>query len=160
MNPAIQHGVTEDGSPWIGAKAPSITITEFTDYMCFQCGKMHHHLRQLVNKYPDRIRLVHKHFPLDKLVNPIVEETVHPGSGLISLFAIIAQDAGKFWLVNDRLFRDAREKKMINISAIAKEVGLDLSNFQKMIREEKRIKKLERDIRLALKLDITAHRVM
>ncbi len=90
---------------------------------------MHNHLRQLVNKYPERIRLVHRHFPLDKIVNPIVEETVHPGSGLISLFAIMAQDADKFWLVNDRLFRDAREKKTINFSAIAKEVGLDLSNF-------------------------------
>ena len=112
-----------------GAQHPTLTIIEYADYLCFQCGKMHNHLRRLVNQYPDRIRLVHRHFPLDHLVNPMAKETVHPNSGLLSLFAIMAQKQNLFWQVNDILYREARTKQSINFSAIAKETGMDLANF-------------------------------
>jgi uncharacterized membrane protein len=151
----LDSGVTEEGSPWIGAKEPSLTIVEFTDYMCFQCAKMHNHLRQLVNRFPDKIRLVHRHFPLDERINPIVKEAFHTNSGLVSLFAILSQDSGKFWQVSDRLFRDARQKK-ISIRKIAEDMDIDLSNFEKRINDGDMVKKLQEDIRAGLKLEITA----
>ena len=49
------HGLTQDGYPWIGAQNPKLEITEFTDYQCFQCKKMHFFLRQLIAKHPDKI---------------------------------------------------------------------------------------------------------
>lgn len=151
----MHHGVTEDGSPWIGAQDPRLTITEFTDYFCFQCGKMHSYLRQLIDKYPDRIRLIHRHFPLDRQVNPVIKETLHPNSGLVSLFAIYAEQSGHFWQVNDRLFRDAREKKTIAFGDIAKETGLDLSTFQDQLSTKVLGSKLIADIKLAAELGVT-----
>lgn len=156
VNAATHSGITEDGSPWIGALHPVLTIEEYTDYMCFQCGKMHSHLRQLVNRYPDRIRLVHRHFPLDDKINPVVKEKVHPNSGLISLFAIAAEDAGVFWQVNDLLFRDAREKEVINFNEIGKEAGFDTRQINKEIYNKKNIARLKMDIRSGLKAGITA----
>ena len=152
----LDFGVTEDESPWIGAQQPLLTITEFSDYMCFQCGKMHSYLRQLVNQYPDRIRLVHRNFPLDHRVNPMLKESIHPNSGLLALFSIAAEKAGAFWPVNDMLYRDARKKRAINFGRIAKTVGMDLSNFEEMINDKQVIGKLERDIRAGLKLKIAA----
>ncbi len=152
----VEYGVTDDGSPWIGARDPVLTIVEFTDYMCFQCGKMHSHLRMLLSEYPDKIRLVHRHFPLDPMVNPIVKETVHQNSGLVSLLAIYAHGQGKFWQVNDILFREARKKKSINFGVVSQKTGLDLSDFQEMLNNKKLITKLEKDIRAGVELGITA----
>ena len=155
-NALIERGITEDGNPWIGAEHPTLTIIEYADYLCFQCGKMHNHLRQLVNKYPDKIRLVHRHFPLDSLVNPVAKETVHPNAGLISLFALIAQEHNLFWEVNDALYREARTKQSINFSSIAKEVGLDLTHFQDKLNNLKLREKLANDIRTGIALKIAA----
>ncbi len=94
-------GVTEDGHPWIGAQTPVLEITEFTDYQCFQCKKMHFFLRRLIETHSDKIRLVHRHYPMDHKVNPIVKEPFHVGSAAMSLLAIYAQSIGKI-LGNER----------------------------------------------------------
>lgn len=154
-NQEIEHGVTDEGNPWIGAQNPVLTIVEFSDYMCFQCGKMHSHLRRLVSQYPGKIRLVHRHYPLDHLSNPFVKEPVHNQSGMVSLLAIYAQEQDKFWQVNDILFREAREKKLISFSVVAKETGLDFSDFQEMI-NDRLIIRLAGDIRDGAKLGISA----
>ena len=62
----VNTGFTEDGDPWIGAQTPELTIIEYADYMCFQCKKMHFFLRNMISRYPEKIRLVHKQFPMDK----------------------------------------------------------------------------------------------
>ncbi len=62
---AIETGITEDGHPWIGSPNPQLIIHEYADYQCFQCGKMHQFLRQLISEYPDKIQLVHHNYPMD-----------------------------------------------------------------------------------------------
>ncbi|MDL2321331.1 thioredoxin domain-containing protein [Desulfosarcina sp. OttesenSCG-928-B08] len=149
-------GTTDEGSPWIGAENPVLTIEEYADYMCFQCGKMHGYLRKLVNQYPDKIRLVHRHFPLDNKVNPVLKENVHPNAGLVALFAIASEDTGMFWQANDLLFRDAREKKEINIKEIGEKLGLDVRQVNTMVYNAKTVSRLQADIRSGLKAGITA----
>ncbi|MGB3221277.1 MAG: vitamin K epoxide reductase family protein [Desulforhopalus sp.] len=155
-NQRIDSGVTDDHHPWIGAKNPTLTIVEFSDYMCFQCSKMHNHLRQLVSRYPEKLRVVHRHFPLDHHVNPLIKDPVHPNSGLLSMFSIIAQEADVFWPVNDILFRDAREKGQINFSDIARETGIDLTNLQILLNDKRLISRLMSDIRTGIHLGITS----
>lgn len=156
QNSIVGFGVTEDGSPWIGAQHPTLVIIEYADYLCFQCGKMHNHLRRLVNQYPDQIRLIHRHFPLDNRVNPVAKETVHPNAGLIALFALMAQEQNLFWPVNDALFREARAKQSINFSAIAKETGMDISRFKEKLNDSSLRKKLAEDIHSGIALKIIA----
>jgi hypothetical protein len=85
---AIPTGTTEDGHPWIGAETPELVITEYADYLCFQCKKMHYYLRELIEKNPDKIRLVHRHFPMDHEYNFIVNHPFHVGSGKMALLAV------------------------------------------------------------------------
>ena len=47
-SPWIQTGLTAEGHPWIGAEQPVLEVHEFTDYLCFQCRKMHYSMRDLV----------------------------------------------------------------------------------------------------------------
>ncbi len=97
----IATGITADGHPWIGAADPDLVIVEFADYQCFQCKKMHYFLRGLVAQHPQKIRIVHRHFPMDEKVNPIVKEPYHPGSGKLARLAIQAAFLGRFWEFND-----------------------------------------------------------
>lgn len=121
----IPHGITEDHVPWMGAEKPELTIVEFSDYQCFQCKKMHHFLRQLVADNPDKIRLMHRHFPMDDKFNLIVKTPFHVGSGELSLVAIHAARNGKFWQVNDMLYDMVNKGGEIGLKQISQETGLD-----------------------------------
>ncbi len=92
---SLLTGVTEDGHPWIGAESPELVITEYADYLCFQCKKMHYYLRELIAKNPDKIRLVHRHFPMDHEYNFIVKHPFHVGSGKMALLAVHAAAKGQ-----------------------------------------------------------------
>lgn len=150
----IPKGITEDGHPWIGAENPELVVTEFTDYLCFQCKKMHFYLRKLVEKNPEKIRLIHRHFPMDHKYNPIVKESFHVGSGAMALLAEYAQTQGKFWEMNDILFNVDRQKDTINIKELAEKVGLDYSALSYSTQNSMIRYKVKHDIAIGIKLGI------
>lgn len=155
LHAEIPHGITEDGHPWIGAENPRLTIVEYTDYLCFQCKKMHFYLRQLVVQHPDKIRVVHYHYPMDDKYNPtVVPEPFHIGSGKLSLFAIYAGTQGKFWKMNDILFTIARESKSIDLRKLARYVGLNPRALSGSINDPRMNKKLQIDIWKGMKLRV------
>ena len=86
---------------------------------------MHYYLRELIAKNPDKIRLVHHHFPMDHEYNFIVKHPFHVGSGKMALLAVHAAAKGKFWQMNDVLFGIGGETHKINIKEIASRTGLD-----------------------------------
>ena len=150
----IPKGITEEGYPWIGAENPVLEIMEFTDYQCFQCKKMHFFLRKLVEKNPEKIRLIHRHFPMDHKYNPIVKESFHVGSGTMALFAEYAQTQGKFWEMNDILFNVDRQKGTIKIKELADRVGLDYRALSYSTRNSIIRYKVKHDIAIGMKLGI------
>ena len=152
---AIHSGITDDGHPWIGAIDPELTIMEFTDYLCFQCKKMHFHLRQLVVQYPDKLRLVHRHFPMDHIYNPLVKGPFHVNSGKMALLSLYAAKKIKFWEINDMLFNIDRQKGLFNIRGMAKTARFDVIEFAKSTNNETLQRKLRADIRDGIKLGIT-----
>ena len=125
----VPTGITEDGHPWIGAPDAKLVITEYTDYLCFQCNKVHYYLRKMMNRYPGKLKVIHRHFPMDHRVNPLVKVPVHTGSGALSLLAIYAQTKGRFWPMNDYLFGNARKMGRIDLKSLAVEIGLDYTGL-------------------------------
>jgi len=154
LSKSICNGITNEGYPWIGAKNPKLVITEFTDYQCFQCKKMHFFLRKLVEKNSDKIRLIHRHFPMDHKYNPIVKEPFHVGSGKMALLAEYAQTQGKFWEMNDLLFEIAGHTKYINIKKLAEKVGLDYRALSYSTKNSMIRYKVKHDIAIGMKLGI------
>ena len=119
LDGSVPRGITEDGYPWIGAENPTLTINIFSDYMCFQCKKMHFFLRQMVAQHPEKIRLIHRHFPMDRQYNPLVTDDYHSGAGKMAMIALYAQAKGQFWKVNDLLFDVASKKQDFNTRTFA-----------------------------------------
>lgn len=150
-----RQGMTADGHPWIGAENPDVEIVEFSDYLCFQCRKMHFLLRGLVARQPDRIRLVHRHFPMDHKINPLVTEPFHVGSAKMALMATYAAQAGRFWEVNDLLFANAKGREILTVAEIAAAAGLDARAMAAGMYALEIQGRLRADIREGLQLGLT-----
>ncbi len=151
----IPTGITAAGHPWIGAERPILEITEFADYQCFQCKKMHSFLRQLVADNPEKIRVVHRNYPMDHQFNPVVKEPFHVGSGKMALLAIFATSKNKFWQMNDLLFGLAGQKKNIDVKELAAKLNLDADELARSINARFVRYQLQKDIFAGNKLGIT-----
>jgi uncharacterized membrane protein/protein-disulfide isomerase len=153
----VATGITKEGHPWIGAETPQFVIEEFTDYQCFQCSKVHFYLRQLINQHPDRIRLVHRHYPLDHEFNRIIApDPFHVGSGRLALVAVVAANHGSFWAVNDALYQAAQSKKdSIEIDAFAQLMQISTEQLATEMFTEKTLKYLQHDMVQGLQHGIT-----
>ena len=151
----MTSGKTEAGHPWIGAEQPTLTIEEFSDYQCFQCKKMHFFLRKLVHAYPDKIRLVHRHFPMDHEFNPLVTEKFHTGAGKMSLIALYASQKGQFWTVNDLLFEMASQKKDFNTRTIEDFMNVPFGELAAAMNDKYLRLRLKHDIAIGIDHGIT-----
>jgi len=150
-NIELHTGTTDDGYPWIGAENPELTIVEFSDYLCFQCKKMHFFLRSLVAQHPDKLRIVHRHFPMDHKFNPIVNEPFHSGAGVLSLIAISAIEQNRFWEANDYLYNYDMSNNAIYLREIANDLNIELKVLQESINKEENRLKLSKDIMFGIK---------
>ena len=98
-------------------KAP-ITILEFADLGCPTCQKMAPQVKEFVEKYPGKVRLVYRHFLIDQ----------HEMSPTAAAMAEIASDKGRFWDYTRALMAgmDGNEIHEIDpILSAAKAAGLD-----------------------------------
>jgi len=150
----VASGLTEDGHPWIGAENSRLVITEFTDYQCFQCKKMHFFLRQLISNHPGKIKLIHRNYPMDDKFNPIVKQPLHTGSGEMALLAIYAATQNRFWAMNDLLFEIAGARKDVGIRELAHRTGLDFSHLKAAVRNPGIRRRLLEDIRSGLETGV------
>ena len=58
------YDVNIGSSPWIGPEDAPVTIVEFSDFECVYCAREYPKIKQLLNDYPGKIRVVFKHYPL------------------------------------------------------------------------------------------------
>jgi protein-disulfide isomerase len=150
----IATGKTSDGHFWIGAREPQLVIEEFSDYECPYCGRAHWLLRSWVKANPDRIRLVHRHFPLDQACNPLIKQPFHPRACAFAALAACAGETGKFWQANDYLFQHSHDPGPFKVSSLATSIGADESALKSCL-ENRAAQHLEGDISEGLKLKIT-----
>lgn len=86
------------------ADAP-VTLVVFTDFECPFCRKAHQELHGLMKRFPEKIRLAFRHFPL----------AMHQWAGRAAEFAYCAQHQGRFWPFADTVFahRDKLSDKIL-----------------------------------------------
>jgi len=116
-------GNTAEGFPWIGARAPVLDVIEFSDYQCPHCIRGHMETRSLVIKYPDKIRLVHRHFPLSR----------HPHALAYSILSYCSGKQKHFWEANDYLFKNGRRKEPVTPSELANEIQINPEHLSECV---------------------------
>ena len=101
------------------ANAP-VTIIEFSDFQCPFCQRVMPTLKQVRQKYGDKVRIVWKDFPLT---------SIHPQAFKAAEAGNCAREQGKFWEYHDRLFTNQQALQPEFLKKYAADAGLDASKF-------------------------------
>jgi protein-disulfide isomerase len=128
--------VATQGFPSLGPQDAPITIVEFSDFQCPYCRKAEDSLKAVRQKYGDKVRLVYRDFPLDKL---------HPNAQKAAEAGNCAADQGKFWQYHDALFADPSKLGPNDLKATAAKVGINGSEFSQCLDGSKYAGKVSSD---------------
>lgn len=150
--PGLPTGVDGEGRHWIGARSPRLTIVEFSDYECPHCRAAHRAVRALAAEHPERVRLVHRHLPLDRACNPGLRRPFHQRSCLFAEAAECAGREGRFWEMNDALFSIQESVRVADVDPVdlAVRLGLDRSEFERCLRRHATAERVAVDVREGL----------
>ena len=91
----------------------------------------------MLDKYPDKVKLVVKHFPLAN----------HKFAHKAATAALAANVQGKFWVFHSKLFKNYKVINDAKIQDIAKELGLNMEKFAKDVRSPAIKSLIARDVR-------------
>lgn len=122
--------VIKGGGHFRGPENAQVTLVEFGDYECPSCGAYHPFVKEILSRYPDKLRLEFHHYPL---------VGVHRNAMIGAMAAEAAGEQGKYWEMHDALFENQRAwGESPNAEAIllvlASRLGLDLNKFQQALR--------------------------
>jgi protein-disulfide isomerase len=136
--PAIYRAtINVDGAPYKGRADAPVVLVKFEDFHCPYCKEAQPTLTQLLARYPDRIKIVHKDFPIDEL---------HPGARTAHIAARCANEQGRFWSYHDALYAHAAKTAAKELQTYAKESSLELARFEQCLSADKYSSAVEKDI--------------
>lgn len=113
------------GQPFRGKADAPITVIEFSDFQCPYCSRGAQTMEQLVAKYPNDVKFVFKHFPLN----------FHPWAMPAAIAANCAanQKPEAFWTLHDAYFKYQKDLNPGNLADKTREYlagsGIDMAKF-------------------------------
>ena len=93
-------------------------------------------LEQVLEKYPNQVKLVFKNFPLRN----------HKFAMQAAIAALAAEKQGKFWEFHDLLFKDYNHLNEQKIREIAQQLNLDMEKFEKDRKDPQIMAMINRDL--------------
>jgi len=141
-------------SPFKGPTHAKMTVVEFSNFQCPFCVKSWKQMKELTDKYPQDIKYVFKHFPLQPQGKPFEL------SEMVAATQEVDKDA--FWIIHDFFFSDegqafvGKEKEVLKqkIEEILKGKGYDVGAFQTALEMGKGKKRVEEDMVLGNKFGV------
>lgn len=145
-NARVDQAKLEQGDfPFLGTARASTTIVEFVDLKCPNCQLAYPILKQVLQKYGSRIRLIIRQFPL---------ESLHPGTTDATLFALCAREQGKFWVVYDYFFTHQQELPTAwtvdDTRVLSQRLDMDSTRMETCMKNPATLQALNRDYADAL----------
>jgi protein-disulfide isomerase len=95
----------------IGPESAPVTLVEYGDFECPQCGAAHPILEGIRATFGDRLRFVFRHFPLTNS---------HPNAQHAAEAAEWAAAQGAFWPMHDALYgaqKNLSDRRMVELGA-------------------------------------------
>lgn len=135
--------ISTNHDPSKGSALAPITIIIFSDFQCPYSAKLNGWVRtdkgfgydenydlikQLSEKYKNRIRFVYRDFPLSK---------IHPYALQAAEAAECAHEQGSFWEYHNKLYQNSNKINDNTLREFAEEIGLDMTTFDECLKSEK-----------------------
>ena len=125
------------------AKAP-VTLVEYSDFECPYCARHYPILKQILEEYGDKVKLIYKHFPL----------SFHPNAQKAAEASECAAEKGKFWEMHDKIFDNQQALSLQSLKQWADEIGLNSSDFNTCLDSGKYFDKVQKDAAEGAKLGV------
>jgi predicted DsbA family dithiol-disulfide isomerase len=119
-----------------GNEDAPITLMTFSDYQCPYCIRSEPVLAEVLERYPEQVRLIHRHFPLD---------SIHPFARPASEAAMCADEQGRFWDYHDAIFARGGRLSAESFEEIGRELDLDLEALDACIEARRYREFVDRD---------------
>jgi len=136
-----------------GKKDSAVIIYEYGDYQCPGCGQAAPVIKQVAEKYKDKIGLVFRNYPLTSL---------HPNALAAASAAEAAGIQGKYWEMHDKIYSSQRSWENLSVTergdyfvSLAQGLGLNTTTFKKDVSSSAVSKKINFDIALGKKQEVT-----
>ena len=129
-----------------GPKDAPVTIVEFSDFQCPFCKTATATIKQVLDKYPGKVRLVFRDYPLASL---------HPQAPKAHEAARCAGDQAKFWEYHDVLFERSPKASLQDLKRYAQELKLDATAFDQCLDSGKYTAEVDKDFQEGVGLGLT-----
>jgi protein-disulfide isomerase len=144
---AVNSSLVRPDSPSLGLADAPVTLVEFLDPECESCRAFYPVVKRILKDYDGKVRLVVRYM------------TFHQNSALAATFTEAAGEQGKYWEMQETLFRRQPEwgerhgepHAMPSVSPAplfekyATELGLDVEKIKSAVAQNRYAAKLERD---------------
>lgn len=140
--------VSVKNSPSLGNPRAPLTLVEFTDYKCPFCLRYHQQTFPRIKKAfidTGKLRYFVRDLPL----------RIHPQALKAAQAAHCAGEQGKYWVMQDALFRNARDLSEEKLPVYAKEEGLDMGKFRECFASQRYLEQIRTSAADAVRLGIS-----
>jgi protein-disulfide isomerase len=119
------------------AEAP-VTLVEYGDFECPFCGRAYPAVERLLERYPDQLRFVFRHFPRPE----------HPHARHAAEAAAAAAEQGEaaFWRMFHTLFQHQDALDDASLARYAAQNGLDVERFTRDMASHAIAERVQRDL--------------
>lgn len=121
-----------------GPETAEITMVEYGDYECPECGRLFAAIHRLQETSADRLRIAFRHYPLSG---------IHPCAQKASEAAEAAGAQGMFWQMHDLLFQHQDHLERKDLADYAEKLGLDVKRFLKELKNGDYADRVREDFR-------------
>lgn len=135
--------VTSDGSNNLYGKLDSkVTLTEYVDFQCEACYAFYPTVKEIKEKYKDRVKFQIKYFPISN---------AHQFARMSAANAEAAANQGKFFEMHDKIFErqktwERSQNAQEYFDTYAKELNLDMEQFKADIVDKKTTATINADL--------------
>jgi protein-disulfide isomerase len=141
----VRYDIPTQGFPSLGPADAPITIVEFSDYQCPFCRRWHQEVYEpLLAAYPGQVRMVYRNLPLT---------SIHPDAMAAAQAALCAGEQDAYWPFHNKLFSSDSLNKQTFLQ-YAKELSLNVEQFQTCITDEKYKDAIQADSDFAVNLGV------
>lgn len=120
-----------------GSAAAPLILVEYGDYQCPSCGQAYPIVKELQQRFGDRLRFVFRNFPLTQ---------VHEHALRAAETAEWAALQGQFWSMHDALFEHQDQLGSRDLLAIATRLGLERHALERAWQGRELIPRIEEDM--------------
>lgn len=123
-------------APTLGRKDAPVTLVEFSDFQCPYCQAAAPTIKQVEQKFGDKVQIVYRQFPLT---------SIHPFAFKAAEASLCANEQGKFWQMHDQMFQDQKKLSVSDLKATARQLGLDGKKFDNCLDSGRYVEQVQND---------------